>query len=74
MKKKEGKGGISKCGANARGKKPAWPEGRTGLLQSLMNGNFFSFLEVAHFENQGCQMIHFQTKNPILGKFWRALD
>jgi hypothetical protein len=23
---------------------------------------------------QGCQMVSFQTKNPNLGKFWRALD
>jgi hypothetical protein len=23
--------------------------------------------------NPGCQMVHFQTKNPNLGKFWRAL-
>jgi hypothetical protein len=22
---------------------------------------------------QGCQMVYFQTKNPSLGKFWRAL-
>jgi hypothetical protein len=25
-------------------------------------------------ENQGCQMIYFQTKNPNLGKFWRVLQ
>jgi hypothetical protein len=24
--------------------------------------------------NQGCQMVCFQTKNPNLGKFWRALQ
>jgi hypothetical protein len=24
--------------------------------------------------NQGCQMVYFQTSNPNLGKFWRALD
>jgi hypothetical protein len=23
---------------------------------------------------QGCQMVCFQTKNPNLGKFWRALE
>jgi hypothetical protein len=23
---------------------------------------------------QGCQMVSFETKNPNLGKFWRALD
>jgi hypothetical protein len=22
---------------------------------------------------QGCQMVYFQTKNPILGKIWRVL-
>jgi hypothetical protein len=25
-------------------------------------------------DNQGCQMVSFQTKNPNLGKFWRAID
>jgi hypothetical protein len=24
--------------------------------------------------SQGCQMVCFQTKNPNLGEFWRALD
>jgi hypothetical protein len=24
--------------------------------------------------DQGCQMVYFQTKNPDLGKFWRALQ
>jgi hypothetical protein len=24
-------------------------------------------------QGQGCQMVHFQTKNPNLGKLWRAL-
>jgi hypothetical protein len=23
---------------------------------------------------QGCQMVYFQTKNPNVGSFWRALD
>jgi hypothetical protein len=23
---------------------------------------------------QGCQMVYFQTKNPSMGKFWRALE
>jgi hypothetical protein len=23
---------------------------------------------------QGCQMVFFKTKNPNLGKFWRALE
>jgi hypothetical protein len=28
-----------------------------------------------HCDNeQGCQMVYFQTKNPTLGKFWRALE
>jgi hypothetical protein len=25
-------------------------------------------------KGQGCQMVCFQTKNPTLGKLWRALD
>jgi hypothetical protein len=24
--------------------------------------------------NRGCQMVYFQTENPNLGIFWRALD
>jgi hypothetical protein len=24
--------------------------------------------------DQGCQLVCFQTKNPSLGKFWRALE
>jgi hypothetical protein len=24
--------------------------------------------------NEGCQMVNFVTKNPNLGKFWKALD
>jgi hypothetical protein len=24
--------------------------------------------------DQGCQMVYFQTKNPILGNFWRVLQ
>jgi hypothetical protein len=27
-----------------------------------------------HSPEQGCQVACFQTKNPNLGKFWRALD
>jgi hypothetical protein len=27
-----------------------------------------------HYLDQGCQMVCFQTKNPNLDKFWRALD
>jgi hypothetical protein len=26
------------------------------------------------FSNRGCQMVYFKTKNPNLGKFWRALE
>jgi hypothetical protein len=25
-------------------------------------------------ENQGCQIVYFQTKNPNLGKLWNALE
>jgi hypothetical protein len=25
-------------------------------------------------QNQGCQMVYFNTKNPNLGIFWRALE
>jgi hypothetical protein len=27
----------------------------------------------SYFVEQGCQMVSFETKNPNLGKFWRAL-
>jgi hypothetical protein len=29
---------------------------------------------VLHGYRQGCQMVYFQTKNPNLGTFWRALE
>jgi hypothetical protein len=29
---------------------------------------------VGRDDNQGCQMVYFQTKNPNLGKFWMALE
>jgi hypothetical protein len=31
-------------------------------------------LSMCHSTNQGCQMVYFQTKNPSLGKFLRAID
>jgi hypothetical protein len=30
-------------------------------------------VETLSAANQGCHMVYFQTKNPNLGKFWRAL-
>jgi hypothetical protein len=35
---------------------------------------FLTFSELKPHYNQGCQMVCFQTKIPILGKFWRALE
>jgi hypothetical protein len=29
---------------------------------------------VGFCEKQGCQMVYFQTKDPNLGKIWRALE
>jgi hypothetical protein len=29
---------------------------------------------VGRDDNQGCQMVYFQTKNPNLGKFWMDLE
>jgi hypothetical protein len=38
-------------------------------------GDFFNNSSVhPDCVNQGCQMVCFQTKNPKLGKFWRALE
>jgi hypothetical protein len=34
---------------------------------------FISFFR-PKINDQGCQMVCFQTKNPNLGKFWRALE
>jgi hypothetical protein len=31
-------------------------------------------IQVISISVQGCQMVYFQTKNPNLGKFWRALE
>jgi hypothetical protein len=41
-----------------------------GLLNSELKNRKFAF----RCPEQGCQMVCFQTKNPNLGKFWRALD
>jgi hypothetical protein len=38
---------------------------RFGLELSNQTQRFFR-------QNQGCQMAHFQTKTPNLGKFWRV--
>jgi hypothetical protein len=35
---------------------------------------FFATANAHGRKVQGCQMVSFQTKNPNLGKFWRALD
>jgi hypothetical protein len=35
--------------------------------------NNLTALNCTH-HGQGCQMVYLQTKNPNLGKFWRALD
>jgi hypothetical protein len=35
---------------------------------------FESATSVLFFSRQGCQMVHFLTKNPNLDKFWRALE
>jgi hypothetical protein len=39
---------------------------RFGMLYQEKSGN--------PAYNPGCQMVSFQTKNPNLGKYWRALD
>jgi hypothetical protein len=31
-------------------------------------------VSVSYVTLQGCQMVCFQTQNPNLGKFWRALE
>jgi hypothetical protein len=31
-------------------------------------------IKIGRLSSQGCQMVCFQTQNPNLGKFWRALD
>jgi hypothetical protein len=32
------------------------------------------FCKLSLQKDQGCQMVSFQTENPNLGKFWRALE
>jgi hypothetical protein len=36
--------------------------------------NGHNFFDRTTTNEQGCQMVSFQTKNPNLGKFWRVLD
>jgi hypothetical protein len=40
-----------------------------GHLQTFRNNS-----ALGRHLGQGCQMVSFQTQNPNLGKFWRALD
>jgi hypothetical protein len=42
-----------------------------------MNFKAIESIQFASFllrSDQGCQIVCFQTQNPDLGKFWRALD
>jgi hypothetical protein len=39
-----------------------------GIGSRVLSNNYLSY------PNQGCQRVRIQTKNPNLGKFWRALD
>jgi hypothetical protein len=41
-------------------------------LKSLMQKN--ETVSLSCGRDQGCQMAHFKTKNPSLGKFWRVLQ
>jgi hypothetical protein len=43
-------------------------QGKREEEKSLFSDDIFVGSSVA------CQMVYFQTKNPNLGKFWRALD
>jgi hypothetical protein len=45
-----------------------WRAANSFVLHETLNN-----LETTR-EEQGCQMVYFQAKNPNLGKFWRALD
>jgi hypothetical protein len=46
------------------------PKKRPKNLVTLFASNHFC----ATISNQGCQMVYFQTQNPNLGKYLRALD
>jgi hypothetical protein len=48
------------------------------LIISFYSLCLCSFQPISGFDltsrqDQGCQMVYFQTKNPNLGKFWRSL-
>jgi hypothetical protein len=45
---------------------------RSNLAATFSSGIFAGLWQTA--SGQGCQMVYFQTKNPNLGRFWRALD
>jgi hypothetical protein len=53
--------------------------GHFGVEQLQRNVSFYLLLFDAlpaemHSGGQGCQTSYFQTKNPYLGKFWRAFQ
>jgi hypothetical protein len=52
----------------------------SNITKTLRSGDFYALIFCACvprylyvYVKQGCQMVYFQTKNPNLGKFWRAL-
>jgi hypothetical protein len=42
--------------------------------RNISFGFYRSLQLLETINNQGCQMVCFQTKNPNLGKFWRVLQ
>jgi hypothetical protein len=57
---------LSERWGRRRRSKSWWPSSRSRPWVNSVNKIF------CHL--QGCQMVCFQTQNPNLGKFWRALD
>jgi hypothetical protein len=53
-----------------------WTKFRPVWLHLFCRKTELTFLEGIrkHDREQGCQMVYFQTKNPNLDKFWRALE
>jgi hypothetical protein len=53
---------------------PTRPTPRFMLCSPLFMNRTLGKCSKPSSEGQGCQIVCFQTKNPNLGKFWKALD
>jgi hypothetical protein len=62
---------IRKAGLGTQTNRPRFPVGVETMHARIFGTSRAGFHSSL---SQGCQMVYFQTKNPNLGKFWRAFN